>query len=70
MKQPLGVPVFTGENKILFCTEGNSTTMLLTHKDGNHHTSNLEFKTPGKALGWCRKNGLMMIYSPRDPSGN
>lgn len=70
MKQPLGVPVMTGESKILFYTEGNSIALLLVHRAGRHRTRNLRFESPEKALGWARKHGLMMVYSPRVPANN
>jgi hypothetical protein len=70
MKQPLGVPVMTGESKIVFCTEGNSIALLLIHRGGRHRTRNLKFESPEQALGWCRQRSLMMVYCPRDPSAN
>jgi hypothetical protein len=64
MKQPQ--PDFSGETKILFVTEGNSIAMLSNRPE----PSPMEFRSPAAALAWCRKRGVMMLYTPRDPSAN
>jgi hypothetical protein len=40
----------TGQTKILFCNEGNSTAMLVTNKSGHRSADPKTFTTPARAL--------------------
>ena len=66
MPQPQNsdAPDLSGYSKILFYTEGGTMAVLVENKGGNRSTSPKPFKTAEKALGWCRKNAVMLVYYP------
>jgi hypothetical protein len=63
-------PDLTGQTKILFCNEGNSTAMLVTNKSGHRSADPKTFTTPARALTWCRQHAVMMVYLPVNLAGN
>ena len=66
MKQPQNddAPDLSGHSKILFYTEGGTMAVLVENKGGNRSTLPKPFKTAEIALGWCRKNALLLVYCP------
>ena len=69
MQKPQNVPDFSGQTKIMFVTEGNPTAMLLTTRRGNRKLDAKSMSAEA-AFVWCRKNGVMFVYCPADPSKN
>ena len=69
-QQPFTPPDLSGQTKILFCNEGNSTAMLITNTLGRRKTSVQNFPTAEAALAWCRRTATMMIYCPANAAGN
>ena len=57
-------PDFSGQSKILFCNEGNPTTMLVTNRAGRRKATPMTFPQAEAALAWCRHNGAMLVYCP------
>ena len=69
MPQPQSVPDFSGQTKIMFATEGNPTAMLLTNKGGKRKMDAKPMSAEA-AFVWCRKNAVMFVYCPANPSQN
>ena len=67
---PFTPPDLSGQTKILFCSEGNPTAMLLTNTAGNHQFSPKQFPEIEAALAWCHRTATIMIYCPANAAGN
>ena len=63
-------PDFSGQTKILFCSEGNPIAMLVTNKKGRHNVGRMKFPAAEAALVWCRRNGVALVYFPVNPDRN
>jgi hypothetical protein len=69
MPKPQSVPDFSGQNQIMFVTEGNPTAMLLTNRSG---TRKMDAKTMSAeaAFVWCRQHRVTFVYLPANPAQN
>lgn len=63
-------PDFSGQTKILFFNEGQPTAILVTNDDGARSAEPKTFTTAARALAWCRRHAIMMIYLPVNLAGN
>ena len=54
----------SSHSKILFYTEGGTMAVLVENKGGDHSTTPKPFKTAEIAVGWCRKNAVLLVYCP------
>jgi hypothetical protein len=63
-------PEFAGQSQILFFNEGNATAILVTNQAGRRSADPKRFTTPARALAWCRRQAVMMVYLPVNLSGN
>ena len=72
MKQPQNsdAPDLSGHSKILFYNEGGTMAVLVENKLGVRSTVPKPFKTAEIALGWCRKNAVLMVYCPVNLEAN
>jgi len=52
------------QTKILYVTEGNPVALLQTNTDGNRNVGRKRVGSAEAGLAWCRKNGVMMLYTP------
>ena len=52
------------DTKILFVTEGNPVALLQTNMAGNRNVGRKRIGSAEAGLAWCRKNGVMMFYTP------
>jgi hypothetical protein len=71
MAQPKNSPAeFAGYTKTMFYTEGNAAASLVSNNAGHHSERTMSFPTAEAAIGWCRKNRVMLVYLPFDQHRN
>jgi hypothetical protein len=72
MIKPLktSMPDFTGQTKMLFCSQGNPLALLITNTGGQRRVGSKKFATAEDALAWCRKNATTLVYFAVDPAFN
>jgi len=54
--------------QIMFYSEGQTSAVLVTNKEGIRSKTFPRFATPGRALSWCRKHRATFTYTPAAPN--
>jgi hypothetical protein len=56
--------------KILFISAPGRAAILITSSAGRRRQQPMRFKDAHAALDWCIERGIVMIYTPTEPTGN